>query len=82
MPFFSNYFTTVTTSPEVTGDAELALRVPETQAENVGPALEVPEAQMEGDPPSTSEGVRCDPSIHAMEDDIIARDGNKVNAVC
>jgi hypothetical protein len=77
MPFFSNYFTTPTTSPEVTRGADLALQVPEAQAESVGPAPEVPEVQMD-DPP---EGIRCDPSIHAIDDDMIARDGDKAKAV-
>jgi hypothetical protein len=77
MPFFSNNFTTLDTSPAAT---ELALQVP--QMEGVEPAPQVPDAPMEGDgPPRESEGVRCDPSILAIADDIFVRDGERFKAV-
>jgi hypothetical protein len=80
MPFFSNYFNA---NPEAAGDAGLAHQVPRTQVENGGLVPQVPDAQMEDDGPSgTSEGVRRDPSILAIDDDIFTRDGDNFKAAC
>jgi hypothetical protein len=94
MPFFSNYFNTNPGAAEGAGPALQAQHVqaesgehnrqmPEahTDRESVGPAPEVPEVQMEDNGPPRTEGVRRDPSIFAIEEDIFAMDGDKSTTV-